>query len=199
MGRHLGAALALLAAVTLVGCHPAAAPANSTPPAPAANAVAPPAAPTPGADTADAADAKAFLEGLFAHYKNSKDTFQPFDANAREVFDPSMIALFAADKRALKGDVGVLDADWVCSCQDFVSIQATIAVQSATPTTAEATSDFRDTGMTDDKPRHESFDLVKVGSGWRIHDIHAPDTPSLRKALTDEIKNPAGDAASNAN
>jgi hypothetical protein len=205
MGRYLGAtpAPALAVAVFLAGCHPAAAPANSAPPpAPAAPATNTAPAPTPVADTADAADAKAFLEGLYAHYKtNTDNSFNMYGASKRQVFDPDVIALLAADQKALKGDVGVLDSDWLCGCQDFVSLQTTIAVQSATPTTAEATADFRDTGMSDDKPGHESFDLVKVGSAWRIHDIHTDDTPSLRKALSDEIKSlqAGGGAASNAN
>jgi hypothetical protein len=202
MDRHRGAVLALLTAATLGGCHPAAAPANASPPP--ANAAAAPAAPqaarAPVSDAADAAGAKAFLEGVYAHYKSSKNNnFQPFDANARQVLDPEMVALLAADRKALKGDVGVMDSDWLCDCQDFVSLQATVAVQSAAPTTAEATADFHDPGMSDDKPRRDSFDLVKLGDGWRIHDIHTADTPSLRKALTDEIKNPSGEAASNAN
>jgi hypothetical protein len=187
MGRHLCAAPALLIAATLAGCHPAAAPANSSPP-PAANTAVASAAPAPAADMADAADAKAFLEALYAHYRTSKNNdFQPFDANERDVFDPDMIALLKADQKAMKGDVGALDGDWLCGCQDFESLRATIAVQSATPTVAEATSDFRDTGIADATQQHESFDLVKVGGAWRIHDIHTSDQPSLRKVLTDEI------------
>jgi hypothetical protein len=173
MSRYFGVAPALLIAAMLTGGHPAAAPA----------------APTSNSETADAADAKAFLEGLYAHYKTSKNNdFQMFDANAREVFDPDTIALIKTDRTALKGELGDLDGDWLCGCQDFTSLKATIAVQSAAPTAAVATSDFQDTGMADAKPGHEGFDLVKVGGAWRIHDIHTADTPSLRKMLAGEIK-----------
>jgi hypothetical protein len=113
MHRHSGASLALLGAVSLAACHPAAAPTNSSPASPATNTAATnlavaPAAPAPLADTADAADAKAFLESLYAHYKTGKDSFQMFDANKRDVFDADMVALLVADQKALKGK-------WACS------------------------------------------------------------------------------------
>jgi hypothetical protein len=157
--------------------------ATNSPPANMASAT-----PDQLASTPDAADAKAFLEGLYAHYKTSKDnTFQPFDANAKEVLDADTIALMKADQKALKGDLGEIDGDWLCDCQDFESITATIAVQSATATAAKATSDFHDTPAAGGSPKHDTFDLVKTPAGWRIHDIGTADQPSLRKVLTDEI------------
>jgi len=146
------------------------------------------AAAPPVAATSDAADAKAFLEGVYAHYKTSKNsTFQPFDANAGEVLDPDTIALMQADEKALNGDLGDIDGDWLCDCQDYDSITATVTVQSATPTTARATADFHDRMDTSPKPKHDTFDLVKTPAGWRIHDMGTTDQPSLRKVLQDEI------------
>jgi len=160
--------------------------------APAANAATNAVATAP--DPADAADAKAFLVGLYAHYQSSKNNnFQPFDANVRDVFDPDMIALLAADQKVLKGEVGAIDGDWLCDCQDFTSIQATINVTSATPTTAQATADFHDT--VDPRPtERDSFDLVKVNGVWRIHDMSTPGQPPLRQTLQTEISgaSPAG-------
>src|SRR5215469_16140350 len=139
--------LALAGALATAACQKPTAPAagNNVVIAPtnAASAVA-----QSGADAQDAADVTAFLQGLYDHYKTSKDNnFQMFDANAHEVFDASFIRLLAADEKALNGDVGVIDGDWLCDCQDFVSLRPTIAVQSATPTTAKATADVVDTGM----------------------------------------------------
>ncbi|MBV9996328.1 MAG: DUF3828 domain-containing protein [Caulobacteraceae bacterium] len=157
---------------------------HTEPSPPAAAAPAPAAAPNP-----DAASAKAFLEGLYAHYASAKDnTFQPFDANVHEVFDPDMVRLLDADTKALKGELGDIDGDWLCQCQDFVSLRAAIAVQSAAPTEAKATADVTDLGMPGEKSRHDAFDLVKVGGAWRIHDIVTPDQGSLRQTLLDEIK-----------
>ena len=200
MGRYLGMASAMLTAAALAGCQPAAPPANSTPAAPPTNTAATSTPPAPIADAADAAAAKTYLEGLYAHYKTSKDsTFELYAVDGRGPFDPDLVALLKADQKALKGDEGVLESDLLCDCQDFESLHATIAVQSATPTTARATSDFQDSGIADAKPGHDSFDLVKVGQVWRIDDIHTADMPSLRKALNDEIRSlgSGGNAAAN--
>jgi hypothetical protein len=189
------AALGLCAALvmTATGCKkPAprapvatnAAPANAA----AANA-APAAAAAPLADAADAADAKAFLDGLYAHYKTSKgNSFNMFDTNEKEVFDPDTIGLLKEDLKALKGDLGVIDGDWLCDCQDFVSLQATVTVTAATPTMAKASSDFKDTGMPEQGVRHDDFDLVKTPAGWRIHDVTVRGEQSLRTQVSDEIK-----------
>ena len=187
------AGLVLMAAGCKQPAPPAPAPTNAAPAAAATNAA--PAAAAP-ADTADAADAKAFLDGLYAHYKTSKNNnFNMFDANAKEVFDADTIALLKRDEKALNGELGTIDGDWLCDCQDFVSLQATVTVTAATPTTAKASSDFKDTGMPDQGVRHDDFDLVKTPAGWRIHDVTTRGEQSLRTQLTDEIKTLKTEAA----
>ena len=193
-GRQLtprrAAGLALVGALALAACHQkpgtpanAVTQTNGAATASAANAV------VPITDTADAADATAYLQSLYDHYKSSKNnSFQMFDANVREVFDADTIRLLDADEKALKGDLGVIDGDWLCDCQDFVSLKTTIAVQSASPTEARATSDFVDTGMPGQGARHDEIALVKENGRWRIHDIKAGDEEWLRKQLQDEIK-----------
>jgi hypothetical protein len=175
--------LALTAAMALAACGKPTAPAATATP-PAANAtVAPPA-------TNDDADAKAFLDGLYAHYKSNKNnTFSPFDANEKEVFDASTIQLLAEDTKLLNGDLGVIDGDWLCACQDFVSLKAVVSVQSATATTAQATSEFVDTGMPGQAARRDRFDLVKENGVWRIHDVQTIGDPaSLRQMVSQEIE-----------
>jgi hypothetical protein len=180
-------ALALAAAACQKPASNAAPAETNAAPAAAATTEAGPAA-SAGAASSDAADAKAFLDGLYAHYKVSKDnTFAPFDANQAEVLDPDTIALMKADEKALKGELGDIDGDWLCDCQDFESITATVTVQSATPTEAKATAVFHDTMDAGSPPKRDTFDLVKTPAGWRIHDMGDSDQPSLRKVLSDEI------------
>jgi hypothetical protein len=183
MNWQAGWAVAVIGMLALAGCQRATTN-TEQPPVPANAAV----AAAPAASAQDAADAKAFLEGVYAHYKTSKNNnFQPFDANMKDVLDPDTIALMDADTKALKGELGEIDGDWLCDCQDFESITATITIQSATPTTAKATSTFSDTMDKGAPPKHDTFDLVKTPAGWRIHDMGTADQPSLRKVLTDEI------------
>jgi hypothetical protein len=179
----LASALTVLA--DAAGCQKASTNAAAIPPPIAGNA-----APQAGSSVVnrDATDAKAFLDGLYAHYKNSKNsTFQPFDENVREVLDADTIALMDADTKALKGEVGDIDGDWLCDCQDYESLTATITVQSATPTAAKATSVFHDKIDAGAAPKRDTFDLVETPAGWRIHDMGTADQPSLRRVLQDEI------------
>jgi hypothetical protein len=192
MRWYLTCAVAALAGLALAGCQKAAAPANNAAPAtaaPIATNAAPASAAATTATGADATDVQTYLEGLYAHYKSSKGTlYEPFGKNEREVFDADTIGLIKADSAAAHGEEGAIDSDWLCQCQDFESIQSTITVQSATPTTAAATADFKDLQISDAKPEHITFDLVKVNGAWRIHDIHTADQPSLRKVLQDDIQ-----------
>ncbi|MFI4933884.1 MAG: DUF3828 domain-containing protein [Caulobacterales bacterium] len=179
--------LALGAALALGACSK---PAPSNAPAASANAAAA-AVPPPAfsaAPSADATDAKAFLDGLYARYQSTKDNnFNPMSDDAPKVFDKPMLKLLKDEQTALKGELGAIDGDWLCACQDFVSLKATVVVQSATATTAKATADFTDTGMPGEAARHNAFDLVKEDGFWRIHDVQNGADPSLRKTLTDEI------------
>jgi len=189
MTRHGGfssrLAFALAAALALGACQKPAA-ANTTA---AANAASPaPAAAPAAADSAAAA--KAFLEGLYAHYKASSSTgttWAPMDANVKEVFDADMVALLEADTKALKGELGEIDGDWLCDCQDWGSLSADITILSASPTAAKAASVIRDTQIKDEAAKRDTFDLVKTPAGWRIHDMGTEQDPSLRAVLTKEI------------
>jgi len=191
--RH-AAWLALAGALALAACQKPAPPAtnatNTAMPAnmaPSNQAAATNAVPAV-TDTADAADAKAFLDGLYAHYTSNKNNeFNMFDAKSH-VFDKDTQGLLAEDNRLLKGDLGTIDGDWLCGCQDFVSLKTTVTILAATPTTAKATSDYVDTGIASDGAHHNSFDLVKENGAWRIHDVTTGTDPSLRKDLQDEIK-----------
>jgi hypothetical protein len=201
MQRPIGFALATgLAALTLVACQkPASPPANAANAAPAAakmtvtSIVAPP--PPPGAAAAptgpDADAAKAFLDGIYAHYKTNSTSskWAPMDSNAREVFDPALAKLLADDTKALAGQgVGDIDSDWLCDCQDWGVLTAAVTITSASPTEAKAVATLKDSQVSDDGvQRRDTFDLVKTPAGWRIHDMGTRDEPSLRDVLTKEI------------
>jgi len=182
MNRYsIAAVAALAAALALVGCHKAAAPAANAAPA-AANV-----APAQAAPTTDAAGARAFLDSLYARYKSSKNnTFDIYGKDAPSVFDPDTLALLQADKAALNGTAGATGADMVCTCQEFTSLSATVTIVSITPTTARAGVDFHDAGQTENN--HSDYDLAKTPDGWRVHDIHTFGDPSFRASLNQDIK-----------
>ena len=102
------------------------------------------------------------------------------------MLDPSLIALFKAYDKAMNGELGDIEDDWICQCQDWEQINATVVVDSATATTAKVRSTFQDTAD-HVGAKHDTFDLVKTPAGWRIHDMGADSDKSLRAVLEKAI------------
>jgi len=133
----------------------------------------------------DAVSARAFVAGLYAHYPQPADGpfFSPTDKNAASVFDPGMVALFREDTRLAKGEVGFVDADPLCQCQDDGGMKTKIvSVTMAGPAAANAVADLlfdRNTIVV------LTLRLVVVKGQWRIHDLSTKDEPSY---LADFIK-----------
>jgi Protein of unknown function (DUF3828) len=81
-----------------------------------------------------------------------------------------------------RGDVGNLDFDPICNCQDPAGLQlAALAVTNADATHASGLATLKFPG--EPKPRTVQFFLLRTAAGWRIDDIKTSDIPSLRKFL----------------
>src|SRR4029077_15419708 len=83
----------------------------------------------------DAASARAFVEKLYAHYPSkpgSRDAFNPTGKNASQVFDPGLIAAFREDTKLAHGEVGFVDSDLLCQCQDDSGLKWSIASAAVT-------------------------------------------------------------------
>jgi hypothetical protein len=180
-------AVAAVLLLSLAACQPK----PSTPEAAASSAAAP-----------TAADAKAFLTGIYSHYADEKThgDFNPAFKNRQDYFDPEMVTLMQTDEQLSKGEVGALDGDPICDCQDFGKMTAVITIDSATATEAKATVIVTETDPSvaaeDRKPRTFTYDLAVAKGQWRIHDITTPSLPSLRQLFIDSNKQAAADAAS---
>jgi hypothetical protein len=98
---------------------------------------------SPVAAAPDAASAKAFVEKLYSHYPSNpnRPAFDPTGKNANQVFDPGMIAAFREDTRLANGEVGFVDSDPLCQCQDDGGLKATVV--SVTMTGANATGEMQ--------------------------------------------------------
>ena len=109
-----------------------------------------------------------------------------FVAGSHRIYDSQLQRLMDEDTRLANGEVGALDFDPLCQCQDYQKLEAHITVRSASPKAAVVSVNFRDLGMPNDKPRNAVLDLAKEAGHWRIHDIHAEDPKSLRAFLTEQ-------------
>jgi hypothetical protein len=134
------------------------------------------------AAAAGANEARAFMEQLYAKYGDP--SFCPTCDGKGRFFDAPLSRLIDADARQANGEVGALDGDPVCQCQDPGGMKA--KVLSVALTSAYAAVATVDLDFTLEKPpqkRRVTFDLVVENGHWRIHDIHSSDTPSLRALL----------------
>jgi hypothetical protein len=125
------------------------------------------------APTARAAEATPdkFLATIYHHYegKNAKGIDIFGKAALQRYFEPSLIALVAADEQAAakRGDVPELDGDPFIDAQDWEITQLKIATQMDGTDKASATVSFKNF----DEPHAVAVKLVRLPIGWRIADI----------------------------
>ena len=74
------------------------------------------------ATTAPPTSPQAFMQRLYAQYRNAD--FSPF-THIDRVFAPHLIAAIKEDERLAHGEVGYLDGDPVCQCQDPAGMHPT--------------------------------------------------------------------------
>jgi hypothetical protein len=138
---------------------------------------------SPVAAAPDAASAKAFVEKLYSHYPSnpSRMEFDPTGKNASEVFDPGMIAAFREDARLANGEVGFIDADPLCQCQDDSGLKPkVVSVTMTGPNAADAVVNLQ---YPRDKLLALTLHLVPVTGAWRIYDLSMGDVKSYRDDL----------------
>ncbi|HEX3664646.1 MAG TPA: DUF3828 domain-containing protein [Rhizomicrobium sp.] len=126
---------------------------------------------------------QAFLQRLYAAYAphgKGNDFSYP---DARAIVDASLLARLRNDRIKSKGEVGAMDSDPICQCQDWESFKVvSLHAQMNGPGRARGDVTFR--------PDPQStmivhFDLVQENGAWKIHDLSSQETPSLLAYLHD--------------
>lgn len=145
--------------------------------------------------TPDADAAKAFLASVYKHYGAGGIGVDSVGPDAPRYFHTSLVALLRADQKAASPDVGAIDADPVCACQDWNGIwNLAIDVKIDAPDRATAKVSFYLADPKDnpkDSLRKLDITLAAENGAWRIYDIADQTDPTapfaLRKALKDDI------------
>jgi hypothetical protein len=125
--------------------------------------------------------ARAFVQQVYADYANPDRRHQ--EQRQNKFYTGQLYRLIVADRTGHPGEVGNLDGDPICDCQDpghpgQLKVQS-IALSASTPASLKATVGF----VIVHDPRTVTLLLLKTPSGWRIDDIATKDTPSLRALL----------------
>jgi hypothetical protein len=121
---------------------------------------------------------RAFLEHVYASYKNPD--FSPF-SHLDRYFAPPLVAAIREDARLAHGEVGYVDGDPICQCQDPAGMRPSVGrvtQQGKGKATVEVSI-----ASDNDKPRPTRFSLVRTRAGWRIADVSSADEPSLLRAI----------------
>jgi hypothetical protein len=125
------------------------------------------------------ASAQGFVEGVYRAYCD--DCKGPDFASPR-LLSPRLLALVRRDRRLTPpGDVGALDGDPICDCQDWMIRGVRVDIRAAGANRAVAAVRFRNTGRT----ISVTLDLLATRGGWRIDNIHSKSIPDLARFLSD--------------
>ncbi len=122
--------------------------------------------------------AQGFVAGLYHAYQRSQPDY--LGHQGASVFSPRLLALIRRDERNAHGEVGALDGDPICDCQDPGGVRLTtlsVARSGAGRATARVRLHFPD------GPRALVLDLASVAGQWRVDDVHTRGTPSLARLL----------------
>jgi hypothetical protein len=130
------------------------------------------------AGTQTPAGPQAFIRRIYAGYaRNNYDSLRRVDL----IFSPQLAAAIRRHEHLAKGEVGYLDGDPLCGCQDHGKLTARIRalnLPSRTSAIASMHVDFG-TGETSDF----RLKLVLGRNGWRVADIVSSDGASLLAQL----------------
>lgn len=103
-----------------------------------------------------------------------------------------LAGLIKADRALALGEVGVLDGDPICACQDDDKLTVSkIDVAPDGPKRTKATVAFDNAGT----KTTVRYRLEAVDGKWRIADLSEPSLQSLRRVLTTRIASRAKELA----
>lgn len=136
----------------------------------------------PAAGAQDLGAAHDFVVGLYGAYHGDGPDYLGRQAGA--AFSPPLLKLIRRAAAATpKDEVGALDGDPICDCQDFQISKVRVQVASEPSGHARATVHFVNFA----EPQTVGLDLVVVSGHWRVSDVHTADTPSLVSYLTQSL------------
>jgi hypothetical protein len=121
---------------------------------------------------------RAWMERLYASYR--APDFSPFK-HPEAYFAPRLIAAIKEDARLAHGEVGYVDGDPICQCQDAGGMRPHIL--KVTRLSADKASVGVLIDWQDSTARRARFNLVRLRGGWRIADVASADERSFLQAI----------------
>jgi hypothetical protein len=184
--RVLMSLTAMTACVTMAACSPAdeAAPADGAEAMASASASVPPIGTGPVTRAqiyaAAAEGPEPFARAIFAQYVNGGPSELPPPPGQDPIFSRTMNALMGDDFRAANGEVGTIEYDIFCQCQDQDGfVVNSMAVAQGDENTASASVVFTNMGI----EKTAILELVREGGNWKVDDVETGMTNSVKDML----------------
>jgi len=127
-------------------------------------------------------DARRFVAGLYAAYGKEPGPDYTAHGAGQDIYAPKLLALMRKDEAAAQGEVGAVDFDPICDCQDYSITRVTISVNRAASGKTIAQVRFKNSNAW----QRVTLDLVPVGGVWKISDVHGTHVKSLLRFLENE-------------
>lgn len=138
----------------------------------------------PPQDKQVTAAAERFVRGIYAHYRKDGEGIG-MDSTA--VYTASLLALMRGDQQAAgPGEVGLIDGDPLCDCQDFEINAVRLALRPSGQNRLNAEVKFHNL----DRDVSLRLELLLTPAGWRVDNVDSEgwEGGSLRAALQRELK-----------
>ena len=123
---------------------------------------------------------QAFLERLYAAYVPHGKGNNFAYPEARAIVDSSLLALLRRDQIMSKGEVGAIDGDPICQCQDWDKLKV-LSLRVVPSGTDRASGNVTFTNAGERSSVH--FELRMENGSWKIHDLSYQGTPSFQAHL----------------
>jgi hypothetical protein len=124
---------------------------------------------------------EAFVRALYAvHATPGASMGEPLQPGQDPIYDRMLNAMIGADAAQAAGEVGFLNYDPICDCQDSGAFTLdSVTVTQSGPAAAEAAVVFTNLGET----KRQTLKLVKEGPMWKVSDVLVPG----RQPLTEQL------------
>ena len=132
--------------------------------------------------------AEAFIRGVYARYAGAHGAGVATDARGGgAVYSRDMLNGFAKSSSAAKGDIGPIDYDPICSCQDVKDVRlTTISLLRSDESSALVRVSFTNEG----EQHGVTLTLANTPRGWRIADIQDRNVRSVLALLRNADPSP---------
>lgn len=111
---------------------------------------------------------EAFARAIFAQYVNGGPSELPPPPGQDPIFSRTMNALIGDDFRAANGEVGTIEVDIFCQCQDQDGfVVDSMAVAQSDENTAGVSVVFTNMG----NQQTAMLELVREGGNWKVDDV----------------------------